>query len=235
MQPVFAGGRVVAQFGKLRLNEIRKVRRIVFAQHTRLPAGSRFLDLLEVPVRGHTRLPRLARIGVAVGLLVLLLDEEPVLLVLGGIVFHQHKGPAPLQALALEIEFERALLQPLFRVLTRLPFALVPEHDGAGPIAIRYNAFKVAIIQWVVFRAHGQALVSGVEARPLGHGPAFKHAVELQPEIIVETARIMFLHNEGEPLFALPLLSRPRGPIRLRRAAEIPLLAIGLEIVACRL
>jgi hypothetical protein len=47
----------------------------------------------------------------------------------------------------------------------------------------------------MVLGQHREALVGGVEARSLGNGPALEDAVDLQPEIVVETARGVFLDS----------------------------------------
>ena len=46
---------------------------------------------------------------------------------------------------------------------------------------------------------HGQALLARIETGPLWHGPALQCPVELEPEIIVQARRGMFLHDIDRP------------------------------------
>src|SRR5579862_3492395 len=77
----------------------------------------------------------------------------------------------------------------------------------------------------MVFGAHRQALVGGVETRPFGDGPAQENAVQLEPEIIVQPRGVMLLDKIGE--FILARLDGTRG--RLRRLPEIPFASVFLE------
>ena len=54
----------------------------------------------------------------------------------------------------------------------------------------------------VVLDLHRQPLDRRVEARPLGHGPALHHAVELEPEIEVQVTGGVLLDDEGQLLLA---------------------------------
>src|SRR5690606_33240314 len=131
-----------------------------------------------------------------------------------------------LHALALEHEFEVALLEALMRVADRFPGALVPEHHRAAAIlALGDGSFEVAIVERMVLDADGEALVGGVGGGPLGHGPALEYAIEFQAEIVVETGGVVFLHDEAAA-----------AGLRLRRLArgfgglgEITLAAIVAE------
>src|SRR5690242_12885322 len=67
---------------------------------------------------------------------VVVLDEEPVLArrpvaLFGVAALHVDKDPLALHALALEGEFQVALVEALMRVADRFPSPLIPQHDGA--------------------------------------------------------------------------------------------------------
>ena len=67
--------------------------------------------------------------------------------------------------------------------------AAVPEqHRAAAVLALGDHALEAAVLDRVVLDLHGEALLGRVEARPLGHGPALEHAVELEAEVVVQAA-----------------------------------------------
>ena len=56
----------------------------------------------------------------------------------------------------------------------RNPAALVPQHDRSSAIfSFGDGPFEIAIIERMIFGPHREALVCGVDAWPLGNGPAF--------------------------------------------------------------
>jgi len=75
----------------------------------------------------------------------------------------------------------------------------------------------------VILGVHGKALLSGNETWALGHGPALHHAVELEPEIIMQASCRMLLDDEPVSL------ATRRVAARLRRHTEFPLPAIDLK------
>ncbi len=151
------------------------------------------------------------------------LDQEPVVAALfSGPAAHPHQRPAPVQLLAVEPEFERAVLIGAGRVgVERRPIAAIPQHDRAAAIlSLRDDPLEPAIIERVVFDMDRQAPLARIEARPFGHRPAFQHPVELQAEIVMQPARRVLLHDKGErPRFG----AAPDGARRLRGLAEIAL------------
>ncbi len=183
-----------------------------------------------------------------------LLDEQPVLVRL-----HAHQRPTPHQLRAAQLEQELPLFHALGRILQRHPRAPVPHDDGARTVVARGNhAFEVGILHRVVLHVRRETLVRRVVRRPLGHRPRFEHAVQLQPEVVVEVARRMLLHDERadgahgarhRPGAALPgrpglptragdafryglsrrVVGRHRATRRLRRALERTLVAIGTQ------
>ena len=64
--------------------------------------------------------------------------------------------------------------------------------------------FATASASFLVTRffldADGEAFVGGVGGGALGDGPAFQHAIELEPEIVVEAGCVVLLHHEAAAL-----------------------------------
>src|SRR5262249_5843996 len=78
----------------------------------------------------------------------------------------------------------------------------------------------------MILRLDGEASRLGVEARPLGDGPALQHSVQLEAEVIVKTPRPVLLDHERERPTRRCCRRRARG---LRRAVELAPPAILLE------
>jgi hypothetical protein len=63
-----------------------------------------------------------------------------------------------------------------------VPIAAIPNHDGTAAIlTLRNGAFKVALIQRMVFDLDCEPLVLRIEGRALGDGPGFENVVEFEP------------------------------------------------------
>ena len=83
---------------------------------------------------------------------------------------------------------------------------MVPQHHRAAAIfALRDGAFEVGVGERMVLGADGEALVVGVDAGALGHGPAFEDAVHFEAEVPVEARGVVFLDDEAVA-FARPFL-----------------------------
>jgi hypothetical protein len=74
----------------------------------------------------------------------------------------------------------------------------------------------------VVFRSHGQPLISGIEARAFGHSPAQEYAVEFESEIVMQPRGVVLLDKVGE-FFAAHL---NRSGRRFGRLFEIAFAAV---------
>ncbi|MNY53752.1 hypothetical protein D3C86_1895370 [compost metagenome] len=70
-------------------------------------------------------------------------------------------------------------------------------------------------------------LFAGIVARPLGHRPAEQHAIEFEPEIVVQPPRPMLLDHETQLFGILAPFSCSR---RLWGDAEVALLLIAVEV-----
>src|SRR5260221_459502 len=108
------------------------------------------------------------------------------------------------------------------------PGASIPKHDSAASVlAFRNNAFERAVIERMVFHLSGEAFYGWVERRSLGHGPGQKHAAPLQPEVVMQIRRCMFLNDVQQIGFCGGL--RLGSSARLGSNFEIPLPLIFLE------
>src|SRR6266436_3846050 len=97
------------------------------------------------------------------------------------------------------------------RVALRVPAAAVPNHDGAAAIlSPRDGSLECVVFDRMIFHVDGKALLVRNEARAAGDRPALHHAVELEPQIIVQPAGGMHLDDE------LISLGPPRATARLR-------------------
>ncbi len=170
-----------------------------------------------------------ARRAAAFRVVVVLLDQQPCLVTgLAAITAAvcPDQVPASLELFAVELELEMAPFVPVLRIADRLPRAAIPDDDGARAVLMRRNdALEGAVLQRMVFDVHREPLLVRVEAWALGDRPAQQHAIELQPEVVMELARRVFLDHEGER-FRLASLD---ASTRLRRCAEITFFAVPFE------
>ena len=156
--------------------------------------------------------------------LVLALDEQPIVVTVPVAGTHSHQMPAAVQLLAVEIENEVALGVALVRIAFRDPTPAIPDHDGAAAIlALRDRAFECVVFDRMVLDVDGKSLFVGIEARAAGHGPTLHHAVELEPQIIMQPPRGMLLNHIAVTA------GRRLSPSRLRGHVELSLFAVGFE------
>ena len=234
VQPFLALGRPVDETGELGLDEARRGWRQVAPSRRGSLRGALAArrDLLhaaagdDTPVSLARDLSGPVRRGVGV------LDQEPQILALvAPPAAHAHEHPLALEPLAVQAELEVALGIALVRVGQRLPAPGVPEHHRAAAIlALRDRPLEVAIVEGVVLDMNGEPALAGVEARALRHGPALEHAVELEPQIIVQPACGVLLDQitlAGDTL--------ARAAAGLGGDGEVTLAAIPGELVVDRL
>ena len=128
-------------------------------------------------------------LGRRLGFVVAMLDQQPVLAAVAGTAAHANERPTSLEFLAVEAEFEFALLQSFFGVDFRLPGALVPDHYRAAAVfALRNDAFEIGVVDRMIFDLHGERFYGRVETGAFGNGPAFECAVVFEPEVVVKAA-----------------------------------------------
>ena len=133
--------------------------------------------------------------------LVAMLDQEPVVALAAiAIVAHAHQHPAAPQLGARKNELELTPAQCFAGVTVpvRHPEAAVPQHDRpAAVLTLGDRAFEVSVLERMVLDLDGEALVAWIERGPLGDGPGFEHAIQLQPQVIVQAGCSMLLHHKA--------------------------------------
>ena len=156
-----------------------------------------------------------------------LLEQQPRILALQRLL-DAHQFPLASQLVTVQTKDELALSQSGARVVDGRPCAAVPNDDVAGAVLLgRDRAFERCVRQRMVFGAHRQAFVDGVEAGAARHRPRQQDAVEFKPEVVVQTRRAVLLDHECECVAA----AGGTG-LRLGRQAEVALGAVRLQSVA---
>ena len=163
-------------------------------------------------------------------MLVSLLDEEPVLAVTAA-----NQGEGASEFAPKELEFEVAPLQHLLRIAVEpARGAPVPNHHRAAAVlAFGDPALEVEIFQRVVLHVNGQALLSRVQTRPLGDGPRREHAVDLEPEVIVQAAGGMLLDHKADGTGLLPGAGGRTRASRFRGDLEAALALVVAKCAGC--
>ncbi len=189
-------------------------------------AGS---DLLHGPPRGDRFVLVQDVVGLAFfGIFVAVLDQQPI----GpfspiAIPAHPHQHPTAVQLVAVQREFQVALLESFFGIVG-LPIAAIPElHRAAAVLALRYGAFEIAVVERMILHLDGQPLVARIERRTLGHRPGLEDAVEFEPEIVMQSRRRMLLDHEAAALRWCDL----GVAAWLRGFLEIAFLAVGDKLL----
>ena len=177
-------------------------------------------------------------VGAGLGVLIAMLDEEPLRLVLGAAP-RAHEHPRAVHALAVHHDLEIAFLVAapqrgigITLVHCGCVRAAIPEHDRAAAVlALRDRSLEGVVVDRVILDLHREPLDGRIVARALGHGPALHHAVELEAEVEVEMTRRVLLDDEDElPALAsraprcrmAPRFSRSRASAGTRRAGAEP-------------
>ena len=127
------------------------------------------------------------------------LEQQPVLLLLARLGLHAHKVPA---ALAASRRSSVNLRCPCDSRTAGSPSGVQVPWSQTIIVPPPYSPFgmtpsKLAVVERVVLGVHREPLLAGIEARALRHRPALQHAVELEPEIIVQAPRGVLLHDEA--------------------------------------
>ena len=177
-------------------------------------------------------------LGVPAGLrrIVLLVDQQPLLALVvleggarrrAGAAAGPDDREAALHLLAAEAELQLAVGDGLPRIERRrlgLPGAPVPDDDVAGAVLLGGDdALEVEVLDRVVLDVDRHPPDGRVERGALGHGPGHEHALDLQPEVVVEPGRPMALDDEA------PGRAGDGGGRRLRGLGEVALATVFLE------
>ena len=150
-----------------------------------------------------------------VGPLVAALDQDPVVAPGPG------ERPAAVELRPVEPHGQVAVVDPLPHAHGRgVVFGevaigpRVPDDHGSGAVVPTGDvALERAIVERVVLDVHGETLDLRVVGRALGHGPRRHHAVDLEPEVVVEAAGMVLLHDERRPGAAAHLAARLGGAV----------------------
>ena len=193
-------------------------------RRTRMPRPiARLRDVFEAAAAEDAFRPGLgdAELARRSGVLVPFLDQEPAPAVRVAPVAppEADQGPASAKLLAGEGELQPAFTQPGDRIAGGHPGAPVPHENRSATVLARGDdALEAAVLERVVLGLHGEAFVGGIEARPLGDGPAHEHATDLEAEVVVEAAGGVLLDHERRAPTA-----RERASTGLRCFGEVPL------------
>ena len=140
------------------------------------------------------------------------LDQEPRLLPLAGPLAHPDQMPATAKLVAFQAEFEVTLLVSLVGVALRKPLPPVPyHHRSAAVLALRDRALERVVFDRVILDMDREALFSRHHAWAAGHRPALHHAVELQPQIVMQPPGRMLLNRRRRAPWRVPSCRAARG------------------------
>jgi hypothetical protein len=157
----------------------------------------------------------------SLGRLVALLDDQPVLRVT--VELRGDERPEAVQPFALEPNRQAAVAL----LLDQLVRAGVPDLDAAGAVlAGRDLSLEGRVLERMVLDVHGEVALARRERDPLRHGPARERTVSLEPEVVVESSRVVALDDEDR-----------RGGRRAaapERLGSLPPIALAVVVVETR-
>src|ERR1019366_7305539 len=171
---------------------IGRARRLAFGLARRQVARDLFLG-----AAGEHAVGERLHVPAGGGKLVALLDEQPLVAFFRAL--HPNDGEIAVQLFAVQAELQIATRQLGIGgdVAQQVERAPVPQHHAApAVIAGRNIAFEIAVLQGVVFHVRREHLHRGVKRRPLGYGPGFQDAIDLQTKIVVQARGIVPLHTK---------------------------------------
>ncbi|MCY1229696.1 hypothetical protein D9M72_420720 [compost metagenome] len=109
-----------------------------------------------------------------------------------------YQFPTACQLFSVQIEEQLACGHTFTRIAYWLPRATIPDNHRAGAILFgRDLSLKIGIVERVVLHMDRDTLFAGIVARALGHRPTEQHAIEFEPEIVVQPLRPMLLDHEA--------------------------------------
>jgi hypothetical protein len=107
--------------------------------------------------------------------------------------------------------------------LVRFVGPLVPDLNLSGAVfALRDLPGEVDVLDRVILDVNGEVISLGVVRDPLRDRPRDEHAVALQSQVPMETARVMLVHD----ITRLSGCALGRCALGLRRSLEITLLLV---------
>src|SRR4051794_2582467 len=118
--------------------------------------------------------------------------------------------PGALEAFTLQADGEAAV--PL--LLDELVRTMIPDLHRAGSVLpCRDLALEGGVVEWVVFDVNRQCLLPWLERHALRHRPAGQRAASLEPEVVVQSAGVVALHDEDRLLRGGALLAERLGSL----------------------
>ena len=167
----------------------------------------------------------------------MLVQQQPLLA--GALLARPDQYQAAVQLLAINIGVQLARGDGGRRVVARVRFpgAAVPhDHVTAAVLTRRDHPLEVEVFDRMILNVDRGPLQVRIEGRALGHSPAHEHAVDLEPEVVVQPAGAVPLHHEPAGTWFLAQVRRAGFLAQGRRAPawgarEIPLPLIRRERV----
>jgi len=115
-----------------------------------------------------------------------MLDQEPIGPLFAFSLAHSGQYPAATKLLTVQSKVQLAFPIGAIRIFA-IPMATIPDHHGAAAVLALWNgAFKVAVIQGMIFDFDREAFVVGVEGRTLGDRLGFEDPVKFEPQVVVK-------------------------------------------------
>ena len=161
------------------------------------PAGGRSVAHLVVRAARLHRAWMVLGIPTGHGIVVALLDEEPLL---APVVAPPDEREAAAQLVAVEGQVEIAARDLVERVVAfgQRPRSPVPHDDVAAPVlAGRDDSLEVVVVERVILDVDGQSPRRGVEGRALRYGPADEHTAGFEADVVVQLAGPVALDDEA--------------------------------------
>src|SRR6266536_5383441 len=76
------------------------------------------------------------------------------------------------------------------------PGTRVPNHYGSASIfTFRNDAFKITVLQWMVFHLHREPFYGRIERRAFWNCPGQQDAIEFETKVVMQLRSAMFLHD----------------------------------------
>src|SRR5690606_110084 len=95
-------------------------------------------------------------------------------------------------------ELELAVCVALNGVAHRLPRSAIPHHHRpAAVFAFGNDPFEASVLRGMILDMHRETLVCRIQAWATGDRPTLQRAAELEPEVVVQPASRMLMHDEA--------------------------------------
>ena len=194
-------------------------------QRARLSPGSRFGGNFRERSAGQDGAIVLVNVPGRCGRVILVLDHQPLGLLLAAPGTHKNEAAHELFAAEPELDFTSCPLLLGIEIALDVEPATVPNHHRTRTIiALRNDSFEIGVAHGVIFSLHRHAFIGGIQRGPFGNSPGLERTVDGQAKIVMQAARGVLLDDEC----AVELRSSLGGS-RLGSAIESPFTAILVE------